>query len=477
MAIPFPDQPTPTTARVYREELIRQTMDYKKVYFIGIGGIGMSGLAQLLVQQGKQVSGSDREESPTTEMLARKGISVTIGQTADNVALDTDLVIYSDAVYADNPERMRAADMGIPQYSYFEALGEVSRSMRTIAVAGTHGKTTTTGMLAKMLSDAAVEPTAIIGSIVRDFESNYLPGRPDLFVVEACEYRDHILKLSPEILVITNVELDHTDYFPDLAALQETFRIAAEKVPSFAQASEGGPAQGGVIVTNPSDPNIAPILQNVTAKVIDYTQVHTPTLQLIGEFNRENAQAAKAAALAAFPDLDERTIDESLSSYRGAWRRFEYRGKTPSGALVYDDYAHHPTAIMKTIEAARARFPGKKIVVAFHPHLYSRTKSLIHEFAAALATADFAIVAPIYAAREALDPTVSNHILAKLINSTMRQGYKSDLCLGTSLTCAPAIAIDSFDEIRDRLLQEGEDALIITMGAGDIYKVAQQIAD
>lgn len=423
---------------------------HRNIHMVGIGGIGMSGLAQLLVQQGKQVSGSDREESPTTEMLARKGINVVIGQGADNVAPDTDLVIYSDAVYADNPERMRAADMGIPQYSYFEALGEVSRSMRTIAVAGTHGKTTTTGMLAKILSDAAVEPTAIVGSIVRDFESNYLPGRPDLFVVEACEYRDHILKLSPEILVVTNIELDHTDYFPDLVSLQETFRIASEKVPAY-----------GYIITNPNNPNIAPVLQKVSARVIDYTQVHTPELQLIGEFNRENAQAAKAAALAAFPDLDEQALNESLSSYRGAWRRFEYRGKTPSGAIVYDDYAHHPTAILKTIEAARDRFPGKKIVVAFHPHLYSRTKSLMNEFAEALATADSAIIAPIYAAREILDPEVTNNAVAELSRS-----------LGGDV-----IALDSFDEIRGRLLQEGEDALIITMGAGDIYKVAQQIAD
>ena len=422
----------------------------QRIYMIGIGGIGMSGLAQLLVQQGKQVSGSDREESPTTDMLAAKGIPVSIGQDGCNIPADTGLVIYSDAVYADNPERMRATDMSIPQYSYFEALGVVSQSMRTIAIAGTHGKTTTTGMLAKILSDAQIEPTAIIGSIVRDFESNFLPGRPDLFVVEACEYRDHVLKLSPEILVINNIELDHTDYFPDIESLQKTFRTAAEKVPAH-----------GCIIANPHDELVSQVLGNVQAPVIDYTQVSVPELELIGEFNRQNAQAAKAAALVAFVDIDPDSIDASLRSFKGSWRRFEYRGKTPSGALVYDDYAHHPTAIEKTIAAARERFPDKKIVVAFHPHLYSRTKSLMHEFALALATADTAIVAPIYAAREALDPTVTNHIVADLARE---KG-------------GDVIAIDSFDEIRDRLLQEGDDALIITMGAGDIYKVAQQIAD
>jgi UDP-N-acetylmuramate--alanine ligase len=422
----------------------------QNIFMVGIGGIGMSGLAQLLAHQVKRVSGSDREESPTTEMLAQKGIKVLIGQDADHVPADTELVIYSDAVHSDNPERVRAEGMHIPQMSYFEALGEVSKSMRTIAVAGTHGKTTTTGMLAKILYDAQIAPTAIIGSIVRDFESNYLPGRPDLFVVEACEYRDHLLKLSPEILVITNIELDHTDYFPSLEALQETFRIAAEKVPAH-----------GYIITDPNDPTIAAILRDVSAKVVDYTQVEVPDLTQIGEFNRMNARAAKAAALAAFPDLSESAISESLVAFKGAWRRFEYRGEAPSGALVYDDYAHHPTAIRATITAARERFPGKRIVVAFHPHLFSRTKSLLHEFAEALATADFAIVAPIYAAREALDPAVSNQIVADIARE---KG-------------GDVIALDSFDEIRDRLLQEGDDALIITMGAGDIYKVAEQIAD
>ncbi|MBI2030941.1 hypothetical protein HYT05_04940, partial [Candidatus Kaiserbacteria bacterium] len=367
-----------------------------------------------------------------------------------NIPADTELVIYSDAVHTDNPERMRAQEMGLVEMSYFEALGQVSRSSATIAVAGTHGKTTTTGMLAKILHNAQIAPTAIIGSIVRDFESNYLPGRPDLFVVEACEYRDHLLKLSPEILVITNIELDHTDYFPTLEALQETFRKAAEKV-----------SVDGYIITDPNDPIIAAVLKHVSAKVVDYTQIEVPDLTQIGEFNRMNARAAKAAALAAFPDLSESVIDESLVAFKGAWRRFEYRGETPSGAIVYDDYAHHPTAILKTIEAARGRFPGKRIVVAFHPHLYSRTKSLLHEFAEALATADLAIVAPIYAAREALDPAVSNHIVADLARE---KG-------------GDVIALDSFDEIRDRLLQEGDNTLIITMGAGDIYKVAEQIAD
>lgn len=415
---------------------------------VGIGGIGMSALAQLLAHEGKKVSGTDREDSPVVEMLTKQGIEITID--IGGMPEGTELLIYSDAVPASNAVRQQAKENNIPQLSYFEALGEASRGKRTIAIAGTHGKTTTTGMLAKILSDAGKKPTAIVGSIVRDFGSNFLAGKDDLFVVEACEYRDHVLKLDPEILVVTNLELDHTDYFPDLAALQETFRKAAEKVPSR-----------GFIITNPEDANITPILKNVRAKVVDYTKMAVGSLQLIGEFNRDNARAALAAAHKALPELSLEAGVHSLSEFKGSWRRFEYKGETPSGAIVYDDYAHHPTAISKTIDAAREKFPGKKIVVAFHPHLHSRTKSLLHEFAAALAKADQSIIAPIYEARMEVDREISNHTLAR---ETADRG-------------GDCIALDSFDAIREELLKFDSSHLIITMGAGDIYKVAEQIAD
>ncbi len=422
---------------------------------IGIGGIGMSALAQYLQHTGRQVKGSDRDDSPVVEMLSRRGIEVQIGET--DVPEGTELLIYSDAIPRFNLGRESAREAGIPELSYFEALGEISRGKRLIAVAGTHGKTTTTGMLTKILLDAGKEPTAIIGSIVGDFGSNFVTShksdflhKSDLWVIEACEYRDHILKLDPEILVITNIELDHTDYFPNLEALKGTFCKALEKVGAH-----------GAIVTNPNDPVIASVLQNVGARVIDFTQEEVPALNLIGEFNRMNARAAAAAARAAFPDIKQGTIDRALADFKGSWRRFEYKGETPQGAMVYDDYAHHPTAIRKTIEAVRERFPEKKVVVAFHPHLYSRTKSLLHEFADALAQADAAIVAPIYAARESPDPYISNHVLAR--EASDRGG--------------DVIALDSFDAIRDELLKFYASHLIITMGAGDIYKVAEQIAD
>ena len=420
------------------------------VYMVGIGGIGMSALAQLLKHQGKNVSGSDREMSPATALLAEKGIQVWIGHDQCHIPADAELLIYSDAVPAENAERIRAHEMKIPQTSYFEALGAVAAPMRTIAVAGTHGKTTTTGMLAAILKAADKEPTAIVGSIVSDFGSNFLAGKNELFVVEACEYRNHLLELSPEILVITNLELDHTDFFPSLTALQDTFRLAVERVP-----------KNGIIVANPSEPTVAAVLGGAKAPIIDYTTQTVPELQLLGEFNAMNARAAKAAARAAFPHLQEEYTDRVLMNFKGSWRRFEYKGETPKGAVVYDDYAHHPTAVEKTIDAVREKFADKNIVVVFHPHLYSRTKSFLSEFGMALAKADTAIIAPIYAAREEPDPSVSNRILAEAVKKSG----------------GVAEALDSFDAIRERLQEEEENSLIITMGAGDIYKVAEQITE
>ena len=418
---------------------------------IGIGGIGMSALAQLFAHEGRRVTGSDRGESPTTELLTEKGVSVVIGQRAEHVTADIELVIYSDAIAEDNPERVRARELGIRQISYFQALGVVSASYRTLAVAGTHGKTTTTGMLTKILCECNTAPTAIIGSIVRDFESNYVAGTSDVFVVEACEYRGHLLELFPEILVINNLEWDHTDFFPSLEALQDTFRTAIQKVP-----------ETGVIVTDPRNPNIAPLLSAASAQIVDYTQESVPELQQIGEFNRANAKAAKAAAKALDPHLEDACIDEALKTFLGTWRRFEHKGQTKTGAEVYDDYAHHPTAVAETIAGVRERFPGKRLVVAFHPHLFSRTRDLFDGFVGALMQADEVIVAPIYAAREPDDPSISNHKLADAVQ----------LGMGAIHT---VYALDSFEEIEAKLNEYDASAIVITMGAGDIYKVADEI--
>lgn len=420
------------------------TLEGKRIYFVGIGGIGMSALAQYLLDQGASVSGSDREASPVTELLEQKGIRVALEQVADNVPLDAELVVYSEAVWEDNPERLRASELKIPQASYFDVLGQVSSGMRTIAVAGTHGKTTTTGMLARILRDAEASPTAIVGSLVRDFGSNYLSGDSGLFVVEACEYKRDFLTLQPTVLVVTNIEFDHTDYYKDLADVQSAFRALMEKVPG-----------DGTIVTDATHPNIAPLLDGLAASIVDYTEEPVYDLKLPGEFNRMNARAAASASRIALPGIPDETITASLAGFLGTWRRFEYKGKTLKGADVYDDYAHHPTAIAKTIVELRQKTEGK-IFVAFHPHLYSRTRDLLPEFAAAFAGADEVLIAPIYAAREIDDGTVSNEILADRIKD---EGVEA--------------RAGTFEEIEGILRSEPRAGdIVMTMGAGDIYKVA-----
>jgi UDP-N-acetylmuramate--alanine ligase len=428
-------------------------------FFCGIGGIGMSALAQLLEAEGNTVTGSDRGKSPVTEMLHEKGISVIIGQKKENVenvfrnesgAVAEGCLVYSDACPPDNVEREAVRLLGVPQCSYFEMLGKVSTSRTTVAIAGTHGKTTTTGMLAKILHDAGASPTAVIGSIVEDFGSNYLPGTSDLFVVEACEYRNHLLELSPKVLLINNLEWDHTDFFPTLEALQDTFRKAILRVPA-----------DGVVITDLSNPNIAPLLKGISAQVIDYTLEKEYQVRLLGEFNKSNTRAAVSAARYLLPDITEDQITSALTSFHGTWRRFEYKGTMQNGALVYDDYAHHPTAIKATLEALHEKrskeHAGGRIIVAFHPHLYSRTKDLFTEFVHAFKDADEVILAPIFAAREEHDGTITSELLAAEI----------------SKTGVPARAVATLEEVetvaRDTVRP---DDLFITMGAGDIYKIA-----
>lgn len=396
---------------------------------IGIGGIGMSALAQLYVREGHQVSGSDREVSPTTELLSKKGINVVIGQQAEHVPRDAELVVYSDAVWEDNPERERATELGLQQISYFDALGEVAWGKKVIAVTGTHGKTTTTAMLVKVLKDCGKNPTAIVGTIVPEFGSNYLAGTGDLLVVEACEYKNHFLVFHPDVLVITNMEWDHTDFFKTFEEMKEGFDQAKKQAKTV--------VDRGV-----------------------YERESVPALQVVGEFNKMNARAAKAGARALFPDLADTDIDRALASFTGTWRRFELKGMTAAGATVYDDYAHHPTAIRETLTAARAKFPDKKITIVFHPHLYSRTRDLCDGFVEELAKADRVIMVPIYAAREAPIEGVTSDAIASQIKDR-----------GTD-----AIALHSFAEIEAELLKStGPADLILTMGAGDVYKVADAI--
>ncbi len=421
----------------------------KKIHFIGIGGIGVSALARMMLLEWKHVSGSDVTLSEITDDLARLGAKIHEGHDAAHVPYGCDAVVYSPAVRGNNPELLSARERGIVAYSYPEMLGRASEGKKTIAVSGTHGKTTTTAMLAEIFVHAKKDPTVVVGSMLGKQKSNFIGGKGKYFIVEACEYRRSFLYLSPHILVITNIDNDHLDYYGTLRNVQKAFNELARKVP-----------KGGIIVCDPKDKKVKPALVGVRAQIIDYTKEHVPKLPVPGEHNRKNAKAARAAARAA--GVSAKNADAALAKFHGTWRRFEYKGKMKNGALVYDDYAHHPTEIRATLAALREQYPKKRIIVAFQPHLYSRTKLLLKDFAKSFNGADIVIFADIYAAREIDDGTTHSRDLIQSI------GVKKKLAVeyaGTLTKVSKAIA---------REARHGD--IVVTMGAGDIYKIIEKLA-
>lgn len=412
-------------------------LEAKKIHCIGIGGAGVSALAGLLLGLGKEVTGTeDNESSRTLDPLREKGVFVI--SERDELP-EADVFVYSDAWLTNHPEVLESAKKRkVPVYSYFAALGEVSKEYKTIAIAGTHGKTTTTAMLARMLK--GIDPTVIVGSIMRDTNTNVLIGESEYLLVEACEYNDHFLNLSPTVLAITNVELDHTDYFKDIKQLVDSYIKLVKKLP-----------ESGVLILNTEGEYEREILKHAKCKVVNYSQTQVPKLLIPGEFNVENAKVAMAVATELEGENEQHV--EGLESFPGTWRRFEFKGKTHEGALVYDDYAHHPTAIEKTVIAIKRHFPGKEIVIGFHPHLYSRTRDFMEAFVKALAIADMVYVAPIFAAREEFDGVTTNKALVEGIN-------KAGGC---------AEIISNKEDLEDRIDNLGNNTIFFTMGAGDIY--------
>lgn len=416
----------------------------KKIHFIGIGGIGVSALARMMLTGGKRVSGSDATLSEITAGLVKLGATIHEGHDIAHVPHDCDVVVYSPAVRGNNPELLSARERGIPTYSYPEMLGRVSERKKTIAVSGTHGKTTTTAMLAEIFVHAKKDPTVVVGSVLRKQKSNFIGGKGEWFIVEACEYQRSFLHLSPKILVITNIDNDHLDYYGTIRNVQKAFNELARKVP-----------KNGFIICNPKDKKVKPALVGVRAKIIDYTRERVPKLSVPGEHNRMNARAARAMARAA--GISGAIADTALTKFHGTWRRLEYKGKMKNGALVYDDYAHHPTEIRATLSALREEYPKKRITVLFQPHLYSRTKLLLKDFAKSFADADRVLISDIYAAREIDDGTIHARDLAVKIGKkahyvgTLR---KMDAHVGKNLT---------------------KEDIFITMGAGDIYKLGAMI--
>ena len=425
---------------------------FQKVHCIGIGGIGVSALARMFLSRGVAVSGSDMALSEITALLVEKGVTIYEGHDAKNVPEDVDMVVYSPAVREGNPEYDEAKRRGVPLLSYPEVLGLLSQNMKTIAVSGTHGKTTTTAMIAHIVLKAGFSPTVIAGSLMHPLpergvseRTNFIAGTSDVFIVEACEYRRSFLALHPDILVITNIEEDHLDYYADLADIQSAFSSLVSQM-----------KEGGRVVCRPGTAAIVPVVEGVES--IDYGTVSASlSLKVFGKHNEENARAAIAAARVL--GISENVAAESLSDFPGTWRRGEYKGSLASGAKVYDDYAHHPTEIRTTLLGFREAFPSAHISVIFQPHLYSRTKLLMDEFAKSFDDADAVIVADIYAAREKDDGTVHARDLVEYI-----QKEGKDARYGGSLT-----------DIREFLSKKEytDSDIIITMGAGDVHMIGE----
>ena len=445
----------------------------RRLHFVGIGGAGMSGLALVARQLGAEVTGSDRAESSYTARLRTAGIEPVIGHAAENVPDGADVVV-STAIPESNPELVRAHELGLQLLHRGDLLAEVAGLKRSIAVAGAHGKTTTTGMLAHILRATGRDPAFVIGGELREAGTNAAWGEGDWIVVEADESDRSFLKLSPDVAVITNIELDHhTTYASeaDLNAAFDEFAARAGRVIAWAEAPLEADARRFAIDTDlpmGSDP-VARVASVTAADVallpggsrfeVDGASVQ---LRVPGEHNVLNALAALAAAETAGVPLAEAA--PALAGFEGTGRRFEPRGTTASGARIFDDYAHHPTEVRATIAAAQT-LGAARVVAVFQPHLYSRTQHLAKQFGEALATADAAMVVDIYPAREQAEdyPGVTGYLVAAATAANARG--------------RPVWWIPSMEGAAQVLAGElGEDDVLLTLGAGNVDSLAELLA-
>ena len=445
------------------------------IHFIGIGGISMSGLAEILLKEGFAISGSDARESALTDKLEALGARIAYGQSAANIREGIQLVVYTAAIHPDNPELAEALRQNIPTLTRAELLGQIMDNYRdSIAVAGTHGKTTTTSMIAHILMEARTDPTVSVGGILKSIGGNIRVGSSEVFLTEACEYTNSFLHFNPRYALILNIEEDHLDFFKNLEDIRRSFAAFACKVPPE-----------GVIIINGEISHYEEITRDASGRTVTYgltssnayyaedVQFHTQgcanftlmhekealgviSLKVPGIHNVLNAVAA--AALAVELGIPFGPIAAALADFGGTARRFEYKG-TLKGVTIIDDYAHHPTEIAATLSAA-ANFPKKRVICVFQPHTYTRTKAFLAEFARALSAADIVVLADIYAAREQNTLGISSLDLLEELKK-----------LGTECYYFP-----SFDEIENFLLEKCMNGdLLITMGAGDILQVGEHL--
>lgn len=446
------------------------------LHFTGIGGISMSALAEIMISRGFTVTGSDSHESKITDHLESLGAKIFYNQVAGNISSDIDVLIYTAAIKQDNPELVKAKELGIPRLTRAEFLGQIMLNYpMAIGVSGTHGKTTTTSMLSQIMLEGNTDPTILVGGIMPAIHGNTRVGHSDKLITEACEYTNSFLSFKPNMAIILNVAADHLDFFKDLDDIRHSFRKFAELVPD-----------DGFLVINSDIDNLEYFTDGLKCKVItvgsdpaksDYSATNIEfdqfakgsydlvvngeksfhvALNVTGEHNIYNSLAAIAAAHAM--GISDENIKAGLTQYGGTDRRFQYKGKVGDVTII-DDYAHHPDEITATIKTAK-HYPHKKMWVVFQPHTYSRTKSLLPEFGKALKEADAVVLADIYAAREKDTLGVSSLDVKKEIEK-----------YGTEVHYYP-----SFSEIENFLLESCSPGdLLITMGAGDVVKIGEHL--
>jgi UDP-N-acetylmuramate--alanine ligase len=443
-----------------------------KLHFVGIGGIGMSGIAELLLNLGYQVSGSDLKPSAVTDRLAALGGIIKIGHSAGNVE-GSNVVVISSAVRPDNVEVIEAKRMQIPVIPRAEMLAELMRLKYGVAIAGSHGKTTTTSMIATVLVHGGLDPTAVIGGRLNAFGSNAKLGKGDFLVAEADESDGSFLKLSPTIAVVTNIDREHLDHYSDLNEIRQAFVAFVNKVPFY-----------GAAVLCLDDPNVQAIIPQVERRIVTYGTSNQADLvashlefkdfgsscqvrykgdplgilrlQIPGKHGILNSIAAVATGLEL--DIPFDTTAAALAAFQNADRRFQVKGKKRN-ILVVDDYGHHPTEIIATLSAARLAC-DRRIVTIFQPHRYTRTQALEDDFARAFYHADILVVVPIYAAGENSIPGVTAE---RLVEHIKKFGHR-DACYAPDIAAIRQI-------LKDRL-RDGD--LLLTLGAGDVWKVGEE---
>ncbi|MFA7056589.1 MAG: UDP-N-acetylmuramate--L-alanine ligase [Candidatus Cloacimonadales bacterium] len=447
----------------------------KKIHFVGIGGIGMSSIAELLHNQGLIISGSDMKKSDITQHLEEIGISIVEGHAPENIG-EVDVVVRSSAVKDDNLEVMAAKKLRIPVVRRAEMLAEMTRMSFSIGIAGTHGKTTTTSMVGIMLEKANLNPTIIVGGMVKNFGSNNLMGSGKYIVVEADEYDHSFLTLTPIIAGITNIDADHLDCYRNLDDIKDAFLTYAEKVPFF-----------GAVIACLDDKGVQSVLPKITKnlvtygfskqadvraeniEMIDFTSSYDLIfknyklgrikLQVTGKHNILNSLLACSVGLEL--DIPFNDIQAGLFEYKGVYRRFENKG-TIKGITFFDDYAHHPTEIMATLDGFRDS-TNRRVVVLFQPHLFSRTRDFVKDFGRAFFSCDKLFIAPIYPARELPIPGITGELI---VEEARHSGHRN------------VTYISSEDEIVEKVLESLEEGdIFITMGAGRVNKFGEKIME